>query len=121
VIRDEELCARAAEIGERITARLTAIAARQGMEPMGDIRGLGAMQAVEFITDRASRAPDAGLTNAIVAEAEARGLILLTCGTRGNVVRLLPPLTIPFAVLEEGLDILETSIEAAITKTAAAA
>jgi len=121
VIRDEKLCARAAEIGERISARLTALSRRQGMEPMGDIRGMGAMQAVEFVTDRASRKPDATLTNAIVAEAEARGLILLTCGTRGNVVRLLPPLTIPFDQLEEGLDILETSIEAAISKTAAAA
>jgi 4-aminobutyrate aminotransferase/(S)-3-amino-2-methylpropionate transaminase len=121
VIRDEKLCARAAEFGERISARLTALAKRLGMEPMGDIRGLGAMQAVEFVTDRGSRKPDAALTNAIVAEAEARGLILLTCGTRGNVVRLLPPLTIPFDQLEEGLDILETSVEAAISKIAAAA
>jgi 4-aminobutyrate aminotransferase/(S)-3-amino-2-methylpropionate transaminase len=121
VIRDEDLCARATEIGERITARLTALASRQGMEPMGEIRGLGAMQAVEFVTDRVSRGPDAALTNAIVAEAEARGLILLSCGTRANVVRLLPALTIPFEVLEEGLDILEASIEAAIQSTAAAA
>jgi 4-aminobutyrate aminotransferase/(S)-3-amino-2-methylpropionate transaminase len=79
------------------------------------------MQAVEFVTDRASRKPDAAHTAAIVAEAEARGLILLSCGTRANVVRLLPPLTIPFEVLDEGLDILEASIEGAITKTAAAA
>jgi len=121
VIRDEELCARAVEIGERITARLTALAKRQGMEPMGEIRGLGAMQAVEFVADRDSRSPDAGLTATIVTEAEARGLILLSCGTRANVVRLLPALTIPFEVLEEGLDILEASIEAAIQKTAAAA
>jgi 4-aminobutyrate aminotransferase len=121
VIRDEDLCARATEIGERITARLAALSKRQGMEPMGEIRGLGAMQAVEFVTDRDSRSPDAGLTAAIVAEAEARGLILLSCGTRANVVRLLPALTIPFEVLEEGLDILEAAIETAIQKTAAAA
>jgi len=121
VIHDEDLCNRAAEIGERITARLTAIAARQGMEPMGEVRGLGAMQAVEFVTDRASRGPDAALTNAIVAEAEARGLILLSCGTRANVVRLLPPLTTPFDILDEGLDILEASIEAAIQRNAVAA
>jgi 4-aminobutyrate aminotransferase/(S)-3-amino-2-methylpropionate transaminase len=121
VIEDEGLCDRATEIGERIQARLKAIASRQGMEPMGEVRGLGAMQAVEFVTDRASRKPDAALTAAIVAEAEARGLILLSCGTRANVVRLLPPLTIPFEVLDEGLDILEASIEGAITKTAAAA
>ena len=121
VIAEEDLCARAVEIGRRIETRLKTVAARQGMEPMGEVRGLGAMQAVEFVTDRGSRRPDAGLTAAVVAEAEARGLILLSCGTRANVVRLLPPLTIPFEVLEEGLDILEAAIEGAITKTAAAA
>ncbi|HEU0221084.1 MAG TPA: 4-aminobutyrate--2-oxoglutarate transaminase, partial [Paracoccaceae bacterium] len=119
IIEEEGLCARAAEIGQRIEARLKGLAERQGMEPLGEVRGLGAMQAVEFVTSRASRAPDAGLTSAIVAEAEARGLILLSCGTRANVVRLLPPLTIPFEVLDEGLDILEAAIEGAITKTAA--
>jgi 4-aminobutyrate aminotransferase len=121
VIRDEDLCNRAVEIGERITARLTSLADRQGMEPIGDVRGLGAMIAIELVTDRASRAPDAALTNAVVAEAEARGLILLSCGTRANVVRLLPPLTTPFGILDEGLDILEASIEAAIQHNAAAA
>jgi 4-aminobutyrate aminotransferase/(S)-3-amino-2-methylpropionate transaminase len=121
VIEEEDLCVRAIEIGRRIAARLTAIASRQGMEPMGEVRGLGAMQAVEFVTDRASRKPDAPLTAAIVAETEARGLILLSCGTRANVIRLLPPLTIPFEVLEEGLDILEASVESAIMKTSAAA
>ncbi len=121
VIAEEELCARAAMIGERINARLRNLAARQDMEPMGEVRGLGAMIAVEFVTDRASRAPDAALTAAVLAETEARGLILLSCGTRGNVVRLLPPLTTPFDILDEGLDILEASIEAAISRTAAAA
>ena len=121
VIAEEELCARAAAIGERINARLRNLAARQDMESMGEVRGLGAMIAVEFVTDRASRAPDAALTAAVLAEAEARGLILLSCGTRGNVVRLLPPLTTPFDILDEGLDILEASIEAAISRTAAAA
>jgi 4-aminobutyrate aminotransferase/(S)-3-amino-2-methylpropionate transaminase len=121
VIAEERLVERAAELGRRIEDRLTTLALRQGMEPMGEVRGLGAMQAIEFVTDRASRNPDAPLTTAVVAEAEARGLILLSCGTRGNVVRLLPPLTIPFEVLDEGLDILEGSIEAAISRTAAAA
>jgi 4-aminobutyrate aminotransferase-like enzyme len=79
------------------------------------------MQAGEFVTDRGSRRPDTGLTAAVVAEAEARGLILLSCGTRANVVRLLPPLTIPLEVLEEGLDILKVAIEGAITKTKTAA
>ncbi|MGQ3487045.1 4-aminobutyrate--2-oxoglutarate transaminase [Roseovarius pacificus] len=121
VIADENLCARADEIGDRITARLTALADRQGMEPIGDVRGLGAMIAFELVTDRDSRAPDAALTQAIVAEAEQRGLILLPCGTRGNVIRLLPPLTTPMDQVDEALDIIEASVEAAIARTAQAA
>ena len=118
VIKDEDLCARATEIGNRIRPFLENLASRQGMEPIGDIRGLGAMNAFELVTNRASNDGDAPLTNAIVAEAEARGLILLTCGTRANVIRLLPPLTIPFDQLDEGLAILEASIEAAIQQAA---
>lgn len=114
IIADEDLCARAEEIGERIRARLTTIAARQGMECIGDVRGLGAMNAFELVTNRDDKAPDAPLTAAILAEAELRGLILLSCGTRYNVIRLLPPLTIPMDQLDEALDILEASIEAAV-------
>jgi 4-aminobutyrate aminotransferase/(S)-3-amino-2-methylpropionate transaminase len=77
------------------------------------------MNALELVLDRSSNAPDAALTAAVVAEAEARGLILLSCGTRYNVLRLLPPLTIPMDHLDEALDILEASIEAAVTKTSA--
>ncbi|WP_193175215.1 4-aminobutyrate--2-oxoglutarate transaminase [Oricola nitratireducens] len=121
VIEEEGLCARATEIGDRILARLIAIASRQGMEAIGDVRGLGAMIAFELVTDRQSRAPDAALTLSIVAEAEARGLIILPCGTRGNVVRLLPPLTTPMEQVDEALDILEGALEAAVAKTATAA
>ncbi|MDO5630205.1 MAG: 4-aminobutyrate--2-oxoglutarate transaminase [Paracoccus sp. (in: a-proteobacteria)] len=113
VIADENLCARADDIGQQIRARLNAIADRQGMECIGQVRGLGAMNAFELVTDRATNAPDAPLTAAIVAEAEQRGLILLSCGTRYNVIRLLPPLTIPMDQLAEALDIIEASIEAA--------
>ncbi|MFN3936416.1 MAG: 4-aminobutyrate--2-oxoglutarate transaminase [Gemmobacter sp.] len=121
VIEEEDLCARASEIGDRITARLRALADRQGMEPIGNIRGKGAMIAFELVTDRASRKPDAALTNAIIAEAEARGLIMISCGMHGNVVRLLPPLTTPFEQVDEALDIIEASVEAAITRVATAA
>ncbi|MCB1397680.1 MAG: 4-aminobutyrate--2-oxoglutarate transaminase, partial [Rhodobacteraceae bacterium] len=118
VIADEDLCARAEQIGAVIRARLTALAARQGMDCIGDVRGIGAMNALELVTDRASNAPDAPLTARIVAEAEARGLILLSCGTRYNVIRLLPPLTIPMDQLAEALDLLEASIEAAVMHAA---
>ncbi|CAN7493046.1 4-aminobutyrate--2-oxoglutarate transaminase [Neorhizobium tomejilense] len=121
VIEDEKLCERAAEVGRRITERLTTIASRQGMEHIGDVRGLGAMVAFELVEDRQSKAASPALTSRIIAEAEARGLILLSCGTRLNVIRLLPPLTIEWDVLEEGLAILEASIEAAFSDATASA
>ena len=120
VIDDEGLCERAEAIGMRVRERLTEIASRQGMEAIGDVRGRGAMVAFELVSDRASRNADAALTARIVAEGEARGLILLSCGTRGNVVRLLPPLTIEDDVLDEGLDALETALEAAVSLPVAA-
>ena len=119
VIRDENLCQRSEEIGEIIRARLTQIARRQGMGCIGEVRGLGAMNAFELVKP-GSNEPDAALTTAVVAEAEARGLILLSCGTRYNVIRLLPPLTIPMPQLHEALDIIEASLEAAVQKQAAA-
>ncbi|MBW6425109.1 4-aminobutyrate--2-oxoglutarate transaminase [Rhizobium sp. XQZ8] len=121
VIDNEKLCDRAAEVGRRITARLNSIASRQGMEPIGDVRGLGAMVAFELVEDRQSKAAAPQITNRIIAEAENRGLILLSCGTRLNVVRLLPPLTIEWEVLEEGLAVLEASIEAAFSGAGASA
>lgn len=121
IIEEEDLCTRATEIGDTIKARLTDIAARPGMEAIGDVRGLGAMVAFEMVTNRETNTPDPELTLAIVAEAEKRGLIILPCGTRANVVRLLPPLTTPMAHIVYALDILETSIEAALTAKAATA
>lgn len=121
IIEDEQLCERATAIGDHIKARLNQLADRQGMEVLGDVRGLGAMMAFELVKDRTSREPDPALTLAIVAEAEARGLIILPCGTHGNVVRLLPPLTTPTEQVDEALDILEASIESAIFKLVTAA
>ena len=100
--------------------RLFDLSQRQGMQCIGEIRGPGAMVALELVTDRQTRTPDAALTSALIAEAEARGLILLACGTRFNVIRMLPALTIPDQVLVEGLDILEASLEAVIHRSAAA-
>lgn len=121
IIAEEDLCERAVEIGNRIRSRLSGIAARQGMELIGDVRGLGAMIAFEIVEDRITKLPDVILTQAIVTEAEARGLIILACGTRGNVVRILPPLTTPVALVDEALDIIDASIEAAVSKTVDAA
>ena len=80
---------------------------------IGDVRGLGAMVAFELLKDPKTKEPDAELTAAVLTHAEQRGLILLSCGTAANVVRLLAPLTIPDAVLEEGLGILSASVKEA--------
>ncbi|MCJ1899441.1 MULTISPECIES: 4-aminobutyrate--2-oxoglutarate transaminase [Paracoccus] len=112
VVEDEDLCARAEEIGLAIRARLQKLAGR--FPAIGDVRGLGAMNAFELVQAGDRSQPDPQLTATIVAEAEARGLILLSCGTRYNVIRLLPPLTIPDAQLSEALAILEAAIKAAL-------
>lgn len=108
VIESEQLCSRAIEIGKTIQARLQSSA--QTIPAIGDVRGLGAMQAVEFVTDKKTRQPDAALAAAIAARAQACGLIVLTCGAFGNVIRILTPLTIPMPLLSEGLDILTRCI-----------
>ncbi len=111
VIEEEDLCARANELGSRLKQRLEQI--RQSTPQMVDVRGPGFMVAAEFNTADGS-APDADLVNRIRAEALKRNLILLTCGVYGNVVRFLAPITIQDEVFAEGLDILEASINAAI-------
>jgi 4-aminobutyrate aminotransferase len=93
-----------------MTERLQKMAAGNTFSCMGDVRGLGAMVAVELVKDRATREPDTALTNALIAKAQENGLILLSCGPNANVIRLLAPLTIPFGQVEEGLDILERSL-----------
>jgi 4-aminobutyrate aminotransferase len=109
VIESENLCARAGHIGEKMRTRLQALA--KELPCIGDVRGLGAMVAFELVKDLKTKEPDAELTAAVLTHAEQRGLILLSCGTSGNVVRLLAPLTIPDAVLEEGLTILVQSLK----------
>src|SRR5271168_1561394 len=108
VIEAEGLCARAARVGQKMRAHLEAL--QKEIPCIGDVRGLGAMVAFELVKDLKTKEPDADLTAAILTHAEARGLILLSCGTGLNVVRLLAPLTIPDAVLGEGLDILAAAV-----------
>lgn len=113
VIEEEKLCDRAQVIGDHIQDRFKAMAA-DGFECIGDVRGLGAMVAMELVKDRDQKTPDADLTKALLGEAEKRGLILLSCGTHGNVVRVLVPLTVSDEVLNEGLDILEQALKTVI-------
>ena len=80
---------------------------------MGEVRGLGPMLALELVEDRETKAPAAGLAAATVAEARERGLVLLSCGLYGNVIRILVPLVIGDEDLARGLELLEESLVAA--------
>ena len=110
VIANEGLCKRSERIGARIKERLEAMRVRTDLPPIGDIRGLGAMVAFELVTERGGNTPDVATTARLVAQARENGLILLSCGYWGNTIRLLAPLTIPDAHLEEGFDIIEKSL-----------
>lgn len=105
VIKEEKLCERAQAVGERLVKHLQGIRAKYPAL-VGDIRNLGAMIALELVEDGDINKPNAALTKAICAKAAEKGLLLLSCGTRGNVIRFLPPLTIEMEVLDEGAAIL---------------
>jgi 4-aminobutyrate aminotransferase / (S)-3-amino-2-methylpropionate transaminase / 5-aminovalerate transaminase len=102
VVDDEDFLARARELGATMRARLDQFAA--GNPEIGEVRGLGPMLALELVEQTSERA------KAVVAAAFDRGLVLLSCGLYGNVIRLLPPLTISDAEVDEGLGILEESL-----------
>jgi 4-aminobutyrate aminotransferase / (S)-3-amino-2-methylpropionate transaminase / 5-aminovalerate transaminase len=104
VVSDEEFLAQARELGATLRARLEDIASRH--DDIGEVRGLGPMLAFEL----AERTPDRA--KAVVDAAFERGLVLLSCGLYGNVIRLLPPLTITGEELDEGLAVLEESLGA---------
>jgi len=104
IVSDPEFLAGARRLGETLRDRLDALAARRS--EIGEVRGLGSMLAFEF----AERSPDRA--QAVVSAAFERGLVLLSCGLYGNVIRLLPPLNISADELDEGLAILEASLGA---------
>jgi 4-aminobutyrate aminotransferase / (S)-3-amino-2-methylpropionate transaminase / 5-aminovalerate transaminase len=108
-IAEDGLVARAAAIGEVMLARLTGL--QEKYEAVGDVRGRGAMVAIELVKDRATNEPDPAATLRLAAACHAAGLVVLTCGTYGNVLRFLPPLVIPDQLLDEGLDILADAFE----------
>jgi 4-aminobutyrate aminotransferase/(S)-3-amino-2-methylpropionate transaminase len=108
----DDLSARANRIGERFVERARAWQERwapQGL--IGDVRGLGAMQAIELVRSSGSREPAAAETQEIVRYSYEHGLILFSAGTHGNVIRLLVPLVVTDAELDEGLNVLEAALE----------
>ncbi|MGH3021782.1 MAG: 4-aminobutyrate--2-oxoglutarate transaminase [Gaiellaceae bacterium] len=104
----EDFQRRARELGEAIRVALEDIAER--VEAVGDVRGLGPMQALELVEDRETKAPAGKLAAATTAAARERGLVLLSCGLHGNVLRILAPLVIDDDDLARGLEILEESL-----------
>ncbi len=112
VIESEGLLARADTIGARIKARLETMAQRNDTLPIGAIRGPGAMVGFEIFKDRGGTEPDAEATRRVTARAFGEGLVLLSCGVFGNVIRVLVPLTVEDDVLDEGLGMLERALAA---------
>jgi 4-aminobutyrate aminotransferase/(S)-3-amino-2-methylpropionate transaminase len=107
----ENLLGRSRAVGERLMGRLKALQAQNNS--IAEVRGLGAMVAIELCKNGDAHQPDADLTKRMVAEAQKRGLILLSCGVYANVIRVLVPLVASDALLDEGLDIMAAALAAA--------
>ncbi|MEX2124076.1 MAG: 4-aminobutyrate--2-oxoglutarate transaminase [Woeseia sp.] len=108
IIEQENLCERAQAIGRRISAWGDALQRKTSC--IGEVRATGAMSAIELVKFGDAEQPDPELTKAVVAEALRQGVILLSCGSRGNVIRFLPPLTIDDALLDEALGVVSNVI-----------
>ncbi len=115
IIEEEKLCERSNQIGKIILDRLGLLKVRTNLNCIGDIRGLGAMCALELVQNAASGEPDAALTSALLKTANEKGLILLSCGTYSNVVRFLVPLTASDRIVQEGMDIFSESLVEAVS------
>ena len=110
VFEDQNLLVRSQKLGEHLREQLHAMAARH--TSIANVRGLGAMMAIELCKAGELHSPDADMTKKVVLEAMQRGLLLLSCGTHGNVIRILVPLTASDAVVDEGLAILDAALSA---------
>jgi 4-aminobutyrate aminotransferase/(S)-3-amino-2-methylpropionate transaminase len=108
VFEEENLLQRSRDVGQRITSRLQALA--KDHPCIAEVRGLGAMVAMELCKNGDPHQPDADLTKALAVEAMHRGLVILTCGTYGNVVRILVPFTASDTVIDEGLNMLADAL-----------
>ena len=113
VIDEEDLCARATALGETMRARMETW--QQRFPQIGDVRGLGAMLAIELVSDPATKEPDADTATAIVEEAARNGLLLLKSGIYSNCIRVLAPLTLSDAEVDEALGVWEQALETALT------
>ena len=112
VFEAEGLAARGAAIGTQLRGALLRL--QTCVPRIGDVRGLGAMLAIELVTDSVSRAPDADLAQRVIDKARGEGLLLLKCGPHKNVVRLLPPLTATEEEIASGAAKLDAAVLAAV-------
>lgn len=110
VMSEEKLLERAEAIGGRLRERLAALAGNGARVPIGNVRGLGAMIGFDVLKSRGSGEPDGAAAKRVTQRALEAGLILLSCGLQGETIRILVPLTIGDATLEEGLDKLEQAL-----------
>jgi 4-aminobutyrate aminotransferase/(S)-3-amino-2-methylpropionate transaminase len=108
ILEEEQLADRAVAVGEAIRTRMLEWKAR--WPQVGDVRGLGAMLAVELVRDRETKDPAPELAEAVIDAALQRGLLLLKAGVHGNCIRVLCPLTISDGELDEGLDAWENAL-----------
>ena len=113
VIGEEDLCARASVLGDTMRARMESW--RDRFRQVGDVRGLGAMLAIELVRDRETKEPDAKAATAIAEEAGRNGLLLLKSGIYSNCIRVLAPLTLSDAELDEALGVWEQALETVLT------
>jgi 4-aminobutyrate aminotransferase/(S)-3-amino-2-methylpropionate transaminase len=112
VIDEEDLCGRAAAIGETIRARMQSWQER--FAEIGDVRGLGAMLAIELVRDPATKEPAPDLATEIVEAAASQGLLLLKSGIYSNCIRVLTPLVIADSELDEALQVWENAVESTL-------
>jgi 4-aminobutyrate aminotransferase / (S)-3-amino-2-methylpropionate transaminase / 5-aminovalerate transaminase len=112
VIGEEDLCARASVLGDQLRQRM--LTWQERFPQIGDVRGLGAMLAIELVEDRAMKTPASNLATAVTEAAAQRGLLLLKSGIYSNCIRVLTPLTLSDAELDEALAVWEDSLEAVL-------
>jgi 4-aminobutyrate aminotransferase/(S)-3-amino-2-methylpropionate transaminase len=112
VIEEEGLVERANVIGDTVRARM--LAWQDRFAAIGEVRGLGAMLAIELVADRATKEPAAGLATRVIEAALERGLLLLKAGVHGNCIRMLCPLVISDSELDEALGVWEEALESVL-------
>lgn len=117
VFEQEDLLARGLELGRTIDAQLRRLADDSRFDCIGDVRGLGCMNAIELVEDRESKKPDADLTARVISIALSQGLVLVGAGQYKNVIRILVPITAPAKIVNQGLNVLESALDQAVRES----